>query len=37
MNSSIRKIILDLIIATEGPFDFANNRDEGFIPFLNEI
>ena len=37
MNSSIRKIILDLIIATEGSFDFANNRDEGFIPFLNEI
>lgn len=37
MNSSIRKIILDLIIATEGAFDFANNRDEGFIPFLNEI
>lgn len=37
MNSSIRKIILDLIIAKEGSFDFANNRDEGFIPFLNEI
>jgi ABC-type phosphate/phosphonate transport system ATPase subunit len=37
MEASTRKIILDLIISTDAAFDFANNSDEGIIPFLNEI
>jgi energy-coupling factor transporter ATP-binding protein EcfA2 len=32
-----RKRILDIIFETDGVFEFANNRDEGIIPFLNEI
>ncbi|MDO6488425.1 AAA family ATPase [Colwellia sp. 6_MG-2023] len=37
MKASTRKRILDLIISTDAAFDFANNRDDGIVPFLNEI
>jgi ABC-type branched-subunit amino acid transport system ATPase component len=37
MKESTREKILDFIISNNGSFDFANNRDEGIIPFLNEI
>lgn len=34
---SNRNKILKAILAKEGAFEFANNRDSGIIPFLNEI
>ncbi|KAA0932908.1 AAA family ATPase [Psychrobacter sp. ANT_H59] len=37
INQTNRKKILDLILNLKGVFEFANNRDEGIIPFLNEI
>ncbi|MCL1125590.1 AbiJ-related protein [Shewanella surugensis] len=37
INESNRKKILHFILNTERIFEFANNRDEGIIPFLNEI
>ncbi|ACH64789.1 conserved hypothetical protein (plasmid) [Aliivibrio fischeri MJ11] len=37
INSSNRDIIFELILNTEGAFDFSNNFDNGIIPFLNEI
>lgn len=37
INESNRKKILDLILNAKRTFEFANNRDEGIIPFLNEI
>ena len=37
ISSTSRKKILDLILSVEESFEFANNSDEGIIPFLNEI
>ena len=37
INETNRKKVLDSILNLEGVFEFANNRDEGIIPFLNEI
>lgn len=37
INKSNRKLILELILNTEGAFEFSNNYDGGIIPFLNEI
>lgn len=37
INESNRKKILDFILNTKGAFEFASNRNEGIIPFLNEI
>jgi predicted ATPase len=37
ISQSNREKVLDLILKTEGAFEFAANRDEGIIPFLNEI
>lgn len=37
ISQSRRRDILELILNTNEAFEFANNRDEGIIPFLNEI
>ncbi|WP_339098624.1 AAA family ATPase [Pectobacterium brasiliense] len=37
INQSNRKKVLELILSADGAFEFANNRDKGIIPFLNEI
>lgn len=37
INETNRKKILDLILNLKSVFEFANNRDEGVISFLNEI
>lgn len=37
ISTSSRKKILDLILNAEGAFEFANDINEGIIPFLNEI
>lgn len=34
---SNRKKVLALILSADGAFEFANNRSEGIVPFLNEI
>lgn len=37
ISPSNKKKILELILNTTGVFEFANQRDGGIIPFLNEI
>lgn len=37
ISQSNRKKILDLILETDGAFEFSINSGEGIIPFLNEI
>ncbi|QQA75160.1 AAA family ATPase [Pectobacterium parmentieri] len=37
ISQSNREKVLGLILNTDGAFSFASNKDEGIIPFLNEI
>lgn len=37
INKPNRKKILDLILNADFTFEFAKNREEGIVPFLNEI
>lgn len=37
ISASNRELIIELILNTEGAFEFSNNYDDGIIPFLNEI
>ena len=37
ISQSNRKKVFELILNTDGAFEFAINSNEGIIPFLNEI